>query len=87
MVTGDALLIHLGFNRWFDIHTDYSEFQLGAVIIQNGKPISFYKHKLAVLQQRYTVTEKELLSIVESLKKNCTILLGQRKKIYPDDKN
>ena len=41
----DALLSYLYFNKWFDINTDAIYHQLGAVIIQDGKPISFYIHK------------------------------------------
>ena len=47
---------------------DASEFKLGAVIIPYGKPISFYSRKLTGPQQRYTVTEKVMLSIVNTLK-------------------
>ena len=57
------------------------------MISQNIKPIASYIHKLTQPQQRYTVTENELLSIVEILKEFRTILLGQRIKIYTDDKN
>ena len=55
------LLTYLGLNETFKIHTDASEFQLGEVIIQKGKPITFYSKKLTDAQQRYTVTERELL--------------------------
>ena len=68
IVTSDTLLIYLELNGWFDIHMDASEFKLGAVISQNGKPISFYRHKLTGPQQRYTVTESGLLCIVDTLK-------------------
>ena len=48
--------------------TDASHLQLGAVISQDNKPIAFYSRKLNPAQQRYTTTERELLSIVETLK-------------------
>ena len=38
------------------------------VIIQDGRPISFYGRTLAGYQIRSTVTENKLLSIVETLK-------------------
>ena len=47
---------------------DASGFQIGAVISQPGEPIAFYIHKLKKPQQRYIVTENELLSKVENLK-------------------
>ena len=52
-----VLLIYLYFNERFDIHTDASEFQLGSVISQNGKPIAFYICNTTGPQHRYTVTE------------------------------
>ena len=60
---------------------------LGAVISQKGKPITFYSRKLTDSQKSYTVTEKELLIIVETLKEFRTLLLGQRLRIYTDHKN
>jgi hypothetical protein len=52
----------------FDIHTDASDKQLGAVISQDGKRIAFFSQRLSKAQQNYTTTKKELLSIVECLK-------------------
>ena len=42
----DTLLSYTDFNEEFKIHTDTRDFKVGAVIIQNGKPIAFYGRKL-----------------------------------------
>ena len=54
---------------------------------QKGKPIDVYSRKLTDSQQQYTVTEKELLRIVETLKEFRTILLGQKLRICTYRKN
>ena len=61
--------------------------QLGAVILQNNKPISFYSYKLNPAQTRYTTIERELLSVVEMLKEFNSILLGQQIVVWMDHKN
>ena len=53
-----TLLAYLHLNERFDIHTDANNYQLGVVIIYNGKPIALYSRKLTGLQTRYTVTKK-----------------------------
>ena len=83
----NTLLIYSDLNERFDIHMDASNFQLGAVIIQNSKQISFYSQKVTGEQSRYTVKERQLFSIVKTLKDFRTILLGQRLKIYTGYKN
>ena len=66
VVACDTLLTYPGFNEIFNIHTNASAFQLGAVIIQKGKPIAFYSRNITDAQQQYTVIERELLSITET---------------------
>ena len=44
-VTHDTSLVYPDFNKRFDIHTDTRDYQLGTVIIQNDKPIAFYRCK------------------------------------------
>jgi hypothetical protein len=55
-------------NKWFDVYTDASDFQLGACIIQEGRPIAYFLQKLTKYQQNYTTMEKEMLSNVAILK-------------------
>jgi RNase H-like domain found in reverse transcriptase len=74
------------FKKPFEIYTDASKVQLGAVIKQEGKPLAFYSRKLSDAQTRYTVTELEFLSIVETLQEYRTILLGPIIKVYKDHK-
>ena len=87
IVCREVLLAYPDFNRPFHIHTDASKLQLGAVIMQNNLPIAFYSRKLQPAQTRYTTTERELLSIVETLKEFKNILLGQQIVIHTDHQN
>ena len=87
IVSREVMLAFPDFSKTFDIHTDASHYQLGSVISQDGKPIAFYSRKLTETQQRYTTTERELLSIVETLKEFRNILLGQKIRVYTDHKN
>ena len=74
------------FSQPFEIHTDASALQLGAVVAQNKKPIAFFSRKLNPAQRRYTTTERELLAIVETLKEFRTILLGHKIRVFTDHK-
>jgi hypothetical protein len=74
------------FSNPFHIYTDASDKQLGAVIKQNKKPIAFYSRKLNSAQQRYTIGEQELLSIVETLRDFHNNLLGYKIIVHTDHK-
>jgi hypothetical protein len=42
---------------------DASSMQLGAVITKDDRPIAFFSMKLSKMQQKYSVTEIELLAM------------------------
>jgi len=83
----ETLLTFPDFTKPFEIHTDASKLQLGACISQDNKPIAFYSRKLNPAQTRYTTTERELLSIVETLKEFRSILFGQQIIVHTDHEN
>jgi hypothetical protein len=76
----DVLLCYPDFNNpvLFHLYTDASDHQLGAVIMQDKKPITIYSQKLNTAQKQYTTTEREaeLLSAIETCKEYKNILLG-----------
>ena len=57
-VAHDTLLAYLDLNNQFDMHTYASDYHLVAVISQDGKPITFYTHKLTKIQTRYMLLGK-----------------------------
>ena len=87
VMSRQTLIVYPDFSKPFHIFTDCSKLQLGAVIMQDGKPVAFYSRKLNPAQTRYTTTERELLSIVETLKEFRNILLGQQIIVHTDHEN
>jgi len=87
VIAKERLLAYPDFNKPFQIHAVASHYQLGAVVSQEGKPIAFCSRKLNPVQTRYTATERELLSIAETLKECRNMLLGQTIEVFTDHKN
>jgi len=87
VISSETLLAFPDFTKPFHVHVDASDIQLGGVISQDNKPIAFYSRKLTPTQQNYTTSEREMLSVVETLKEYRNILLGQNIVVYTDHKN
>ena len=83
----EVLCAYPDFSKPFVVHTEARKTQIGAVISQEGKPIAFFSRKLNKAQLNYTVTEKEILSIIETIKEFRNILLGHKVIVHTDHKN
>jgi hypothetical protein len=86
-IAKETVLAYPDFSKLFEIFTDASSTLLGAVITQDNRPITFFSRKLSKTQQKYSVMEIELLTIVETLKEFKGILWGENIMVYTDHKN
>jgi hypothetical protein len=81
------VLSYPDYSKVFEICTDASSKQLGAVIIQDNRPIAFFSWKLSNAQRKYSVTKIELLAIVETLKEFKGMPWGKHIKVFTDHAN
>eukprot|EP00804_Cyclotella_cryptica_P005137 CCRYP_011551-RA/>CCRYP_011551-RA protein AED:0.31 eAED:0.39 QI:0/0/0/1/0/0/2/0/361 len=86
-IAHDVTLAYPDYSQGFEIYTDSSKLQLGAVITLNNRPLAFFSRKLSQAQQKYRVTEQEPLAIEETLREFKGMLWGQQITVYTDHKN
>jgi hypothetical protein len=68
----------------FEIQTDASNYAMGAVLLQHGKPIFFHSETFNGVVINYPTYDKELYALVQSVKKWKHYLLGKETIVHTD---
>jgi hypothetical protein len=63
-----SMLKLLDFDKDFEIHSDASDFAIGKVLVQDGRPVAFESKKLSETERRWATHEKEMGAVVHCLK-------------------
>ncbi len=56
------------FDKKFELHFDASDFAIGGVLVQDGRPVAFENKKLNKTTQRWSMHEKEMWAMIHCLK-------------------
>jgi hypothetical protein len=86
-----VMLHHPNFDETFVMNTDASDISVGVELYQRGtdeehQVISFASRCLTKCERNYTITEKELLSVVFGCRKFRTFILGRKLLVRTDHK-
>ncbi|KAG0442214.1 Retrovirus-related Pol polyprotein from transposon 17.6 [Dictyocoela muelleri] len=80
-------MAHINPNKDFKVYCDATEQSLGSILIQDKSIIGIYSYKFNNTESNYSISEKELFSIVKSLLKFRSCILGHKILVFTDRKN
>lgn len=78
VVTIVLILVMPNFSKPFIVEAKASEIGLGVVLIQEGRPIAYCNHVLALRARQTSVYEQELMAIMFAVKRWRHYLMGHR---------
>jgi hypothetical protein len=81
------VLSHINITAPLRIECDASKFAIGAVLSQEGHPICYQSRKLSSAEANYPVHERELLALVDALRKWRHLVHGSKIRAYTDHKS
>ncbi|GFO15065.1 Pol polyprotein [Plakobranchus ocellatus] len=85
-LTSEKTLGYFNPNEKITLECDSSQFGLGAVVTQRGKPITYASRSLSEDESRYAQIDKELLAVVFGLERFENLTYGQHVTVLSDHK-
>ena len=75
------------FSKEFSIECDASGFGIGAVLLQENKPVAFFSKALAATNLSKSVYEKEMMALVLAMQQWRHYLMGRPFKVFTDHRS
>ena len=85
-ITTAPVLAYINKNKSLVVQSDASQHGLGAVILQENKPIAFASRTLTEAERQYAQIKKELLSVIFAMEKFDQYMYGRHAVIQNDHK-
>ena len=86
IIAAAVSLIHFDPNKPAVIETDASMKGLGAVLLQDGRPVKFLSKSLSKTEKDYANIERELLAVLFACEKLKTYTFGRKTTVHTDHK-
>jgi hypothetical protein len=86
MMTNTPILAYYDSKKEVVIQCDASQSGIGAVLLQEGRPVHFSSRAMTATEQRYAQIEKEMLAIVHSCSRFEQYIYGRDVKVETDHK-
>jgi hypothetical protein len=84
-ITEQPILVLPDFNKMFQVKCDASGYEIGVVLSQDDRPITYFSEKLNEAKVKYSTYDKEFYVVIQALKKWRHYLVPKEFVLYSDN--